>query len=120
MGGPLVAASLSAAKRLDILPKMWAVEKNRNAVNTLRARKVREKWTNCEIISSDMRAWDSPVKADIMVSELLGSFSDNELSPECLDGAQRFLAPDGVSIPQHYWSSIRLLSTPKLWTELTK
>jgi protein arginine N-methyltransferase 5 len=27
-------------------------------------------------------------KADIMVSELLGSFGDNELSPECLDGAQ--------------------------------
>lgn len=26
-----------------------------------------------------------------MVSELLGSFSDNELSPECLDGAQYFL-----------------------------
>lgn len=33
-------------------------------------------------------------------SELLGSFGDNELSPECLDGAQRFLRPDGVSIPQ--------------------
>jgi protein arginine N-methyltransferase 5 len=26
-----------------------------------------------------------------MVSELLGSFGDNELSPECLDGAQRYL-----------------------------
>jgi hypothetical protein len=26
-----------------------------------------------------------------MVSELLGSFGDNELSPECLDGAQAFL-----------------------------
>ena len=25
------------------------------------------------------------------MSELLGSFGDNELSPECLDGAQRFL-----------------------------
>jgi hypothetical protein len=33
------------------------------------------------------------------VSELLGSFGDNELSPECLDGAQRFLKPDGISIP---------------------
>ncbi len=26
-----------------------------------------------------------------MVSELLGSFGDNELSPECLDGARAFL-----------------------------
>jgi protein arginine N-methyltransferase 5 len=25
------------------------------------------------------------------VSELLGSFGDNELSPECLDGAQKFI-----------------------------
>ena len=30
-------------------------------------------------------------QADILVSELLGSFGDNELSPECLDGAQTFL-----------------------------
>jgi protein arginine N-methyltransferase 5 len=37
------------------------------------------------------------------VSELLGSFGDNELSPECLDGAQRFLKPDGISIPSSYW-----------------
>jgi len=38
-----------------------------------------------------MRSWQPPVLADILVSELLGSFSDNELSPECLDGAQRLL-----------------------------
>jgi hypothetical protein len=28
---------------------------------------------------------------DILITELLGSFGDNELSPECLDGAARFL-----------------------------
>lgn len=43
------------------------------------------------VVSSDMREWDAPEKADILVSELLGSFGDNELSPECLDGAQKFL-----------------------------
>lgn len=32
-----------------------------------------------------------PEPGDIIVSELLGSFGDNELSPECLDGAMRFL-----------------------------
>lgn len=45
-------------------------------------------------------------------SELLGSFGDNELSPECLDGAQRFLKPDGVSIPQVWplgWCGVRVL-----------
>lgn len=36
------------------------------------------------------------------MSELLGSFGDNELSPECLDGAQRLLKDDGISIPSSY------------------
>jgi hypothetical protein len=35
-----------------------------------------------------MRHWIPPERADIMVSELLGSWADNELSPECLDIAQ--------------------------------
>ncbi len=43
------------------------------------------------VVATDMRVWNAPEKADILVSELLGSFGDNELSPECLDGAQRFL-----------------------------
>lgn len=43
------------------------------------------------VVSCDMREWTAPEKADIIVSELLGSFGDNELSPECLDGAQHFL-----------------------------
>ena len=47
------------------------------------------------IVSSDMRSWNAPEKADILISELLGSFGDNELSPECLDGAQNFLKGKG-------------------------
>lgn len=43
------------------------------------------------VIFGDMRKVDVPEKADILVSELLGSFGDNEASPECLDGAMRFL-----------------------------
>lgn len=39
----------------------------------------------------DMRSVELPQKIDILVSELLGSFGDNELSPECLDGAMRFM-----------------------------
>ena len=38
-----------------------------------------------------MRSIVIPEHVDILVSELLGSFGDNELSPECLDGASRFL-----------------------------
>jgi type II protein arginine methyltransferase len=47
--------------------------------------------TNVKLLFGDMRFIDVPEKADILVSELLGSFGDNELSPECLDGATRFL-----------------------------
>lgn len=43
------------------------------------------------VISCDMREWNPPEKADIIVSELLGSFGDNELSPECLDNVLKFL-----------------------------
>jgi protein arginine N-methyltransferase 5 len=53
-----------------------------------------------------------------MVSELLGSFGDNELSPECLDGAQSFLHPDGISIPAKYTSFIAPISSSKLWNEV--
>jgi len=52
----------------------------------------REFWGDrVTVVSCDMRHWSAPESADIIVSELLGSFGDNELSPECLDGAQRFL-----------------------------
>merc|ERR1719473_2535684 len=40
--GPLVAASISASKRAGVTPRIWAVEKNPNAVITLRGRKARE------------------------------------------------------------------------------
>ena len=117
--GPLVAASLRAADTVGVKVKLYAVEKNPNAVVTLQHRRIREKWGDrVEIISCDMRKWDAPHKADIMVSELLGSFGDNELSPECLDGAQRLLAENGVSIPQNYTSFMAPLTSSKLWGDV--
>ena len=38
-----------------------------------------------------MRDWKPGQILDIVISELLGSFGDNELSPECLLGAQHLL-----------------------------
>lgn len=70
------------------------------------------------LVSADMRTWQAPEPAEVLVSELLGSFGDNELSPECLDGAQRFLAPDGVSIPAAYTSYLAPVTTTKLWSVL--
>lgn len=70
------------------------------------------------IVAADMRYWQAPKKADILVSELLGSFGDNELSPECLDGAQRFLREDGISIPAAYTSFLQPVTTSKLWNDV--
>ncbi len=57
-------------------------------------------------------------QADVLVSELLGSFGDNELSPECLDGAQRFLAPGGVSVPAAYTSQLQPISASRAWSDV--
>jgi protein arginine N-methyltransferase 5 len=116
--GPLVVAARSAAERASVEVLIWALEKNPNAIITLRHRSKLEGWTNVDIVSEDCRFWDAPKKADVIVSELLGSFGDNELSPECLDGAQRLMAPDGVCIPGKYTSYLTPVSTPKLWNDV--
>lgn len=52
----------------------------------------RDMWKDkVTVVSCDMRNWTPPELADIIVSELLGSFGDNELSPECLDNVMQFL-----------------------------
>jgi type II protein arginine methyltransferase len=52
----------------------------------------KDEWHDAvELLFGDMRTIQVPEQGDIIVSELLGSFGDNELSPECLDGAMRFL-----------------------------
>jgi protein arginine N-methyltransferase 5 len=122
--GPLVRRAVRAYERVrlhkpDLKFKVFALEKNRNAFVTLQGLKKGE-WKDqpIEIIFGDMRNVQMP-QVDILVSELLGSFGDNELSPECLDGAIRFLKDDGVSIPQNYTSFITPLSSTKLYKSAT-
>lgn len=117
--GPLVRASLQAAEETGRKLRVYAVEKNLNAVVTLHSLVKLEGWENVvTIVASDMRCWTSPEEADILVSELLGSFGDNELSPECLDGAQRFLKPDGISIPSSYTSFIQPVTASKVYNDV--
>jgi protein arginine N-methyltransferase 5 len=89
--GPLVTRSLAAADRARRKVQVFAVEKNPNAFLTLQRMKSMLWQDRVTIIWSDMRNLNMDACADILVSELLGSFGDNELSPECLDGAQRLL-----------------------------
>ncbi|KAF6139671.1 hypothetical protein GIB67_002476 [Kingdonia uniflora] len=118
--GPLVRASLQAAEETGRKLKVYAVEKNPNAVVTLHSLVKLEGWENTvTIVSSDMRCWDALRKLIYWyVSELLGSFGDNELSPECLDGAQRFLKDNGISIPSSYTSFLQPVTASKLYNDV--
>ena len=62
----------------------------------------------------------SHYKIDILVSELLGSFADNELSPECLDGVQHLInSVHGISIPHNYTAFITPIAAPKLHADIS-
>jgi protein arginine N-methyltransferase 5 len=160
--GPLVSSILRAADDLK-LPKnklhVFAIEKNRNAVFTLRSVLSSHEQQHCSsaettttasgevyesrgnwagrvtVIQADIRNLVSysviqrpepfnqlPVKPlHMIVSELLGSFGDNELSPECLDAAQQLLIPEiGVMIPFRSTSFLTPISSQRLWSEVRK
>jgi type II protein arginine methyltransferase len=102
--GPLVDRALQAAKTSNRQIEVFAVEKNPHAFigyessspkladSPSLVRRNQTEWQGqVTLFNTDMRSWQCPKLVDILVSELLGSFGDNELSPECLDGAQRVL-----------------------------
>jgi type II protein arginine methyltransferase len=129
--GPLVTRALKASEYTGVPVEVWAVEKNPNAyVYLLRTNEV--VWGGCvNVVKTDMRSWKGPLVSgnagkdpvygtvDILISELLGSFADNELSPECLDGIQHVLAkPYGISIPSSYTAHLTPIATPRIHTDL--
>lgn len=120
--GPLVDRCLNAADRAGRAIRLVALEKNPNALVTLQERQTLEWGDQVRVQHGDMRRHRVPSsmadRPDIVVSELLGSFGDNELSPECLDGAMRFLKPTGISIPASYTAFLSPLSSAKLHTEV--
>ena len=55
------------------------------------------------LIAGDMRKIDNnKIQGDILISELLGSFGDNELSPECLIPTEKYLKKGGIYLPWSY------------------
>lgn len=117
--GPLVDATLAAADDTRIPVKVTAVEKNPHAAVTLRQR--RAAWGGrVEVIESDMRQVPREGRFHLAVSELLGGFGDNELSPECLDGVQGLLTKDGVSLPRRSTSYLAPVECAFLWSAARK
>ncbi|MBA7492658.1 hypothetical protein ES702_03208 [subsurface metagenome] len=70
--------------------------------------------------ASSLMPQSNRYKIDILISELLGSFADNELSPECLDGVQHLLNPThGISIPASYTAHLTPAAAPKLHSDIS-
>ncbi|KAF3914031.1 hypothetical protein AA313_de0200099 [Arthrobotrys entomopaga] len=117
--GPLVTRCIRAATNASVDIQMFAIEKNPNAYVHL-MKMNRDVWDDrVTLVKTDMRKWQPPSYLHILVSELLGSFADNELSPECLDGVQRVLHPTvGISIPQSYTAHFTPIMAPKIHGDL--
>mmetsp|Transcript_8549 Transcript_8549/g.12201 ORF Transcript_8549/g.12201 Transcript_8549/m.12201 type:complete len:722 (-) Transcript_8549:186-2351(-) len=139
--GPLVTAALEALRQVRLLPEfvnqpplqsqVWALEKNPSAVLYLESMARHNplwKESHVKVLHMDMRqlsphslniSKNGTGEVDIVVSELLGSFGDNELSPECLDGVYKtgVLKETSVCIPQQYTAYIAPVSSMRLHSE---
>ncbi|KAM5444036.1 putative type II protein arginine methyltransferase [Microsporum ferrugineum] len=137
--GPLVSRAIRASVEAGVDIELWALEKNQNAFVHLQRQNEAVWGGSVTLVHSDMRSWKGPARQakaedagvesskpstvhypiDIIVSELLGSFGDNELSPECLDGVEHLLNPTyGISIPTSYSSHITPISSPRLFADI--
>ncbi|KAJ2725619.1 hypothetical protein GGI07_001119 [Coemansia sp. Benny D115] len=113
--GPLVARALYASARARVPVRIVALEKNPGAMVTLQRRNRLEWGGKVELVHGDMRSYRPGSKADVLVSELLGSLGDNELAPECMAPAvAHILRPGGACIPSRYTAYIAPLSSTLL------
>jgi len=117
--GPLIKRAFKASEIAGVPIEVTAIEKNPNAITTLRNLIYSETWGQyVTVVKTDIRNLYSTNIYDIIVSELLGSFGDNELSPECLYATEKYLSPSGIFIPREYTSYLHPMSSPKLWSEV--
>jgi len=126
--GPLVMRSIQAFHQLQIESvtlKVYALEKNPSAIVYLESMTQNNPlWQGIvTVIDTDVRKLTLEHlhgnEIDIIVSELLGSFGDNELSPECLDPllASKCCRDSTISIPMQYSAFVAPVSSCRLHIE---
>lgn len=120
--GPLVTQTFNAARELKLGSRLriMALEKNPQAFLYLQKLNF-DQWNNSvTLLQEDMRKWKSSDKADLCISELLGSFGCNELSPECLWNIQQHhSSAHTIFIPQSYTSYVAPVTSPLLYQKLS-
>lgn len=69
------------------------------------------------VVHDDMRHYEPKEKADMVISELLGGFGCNELSPECLDAStHKLMKRKCLLLIQVYLSSAQCIVYPSKYT----
>lgn len=95
-----------------------AVEKNPIAIPFLLRTNEQEWEKRVNVIEADSREWIPELLPDLVISELLGSFGCNELSPECIYPIPRH--KDTIFIPQKYESFVCPVMAPQIFSKCTK
>lgn len=114
--GPLVSQTLNCLDGRDTV--VYAIEKNSGAAAYLSST-ITDPRVN--VVCADVRSWTPPHRAHLIISELLGSWGDNELSPECLEPfVQTALEPSGKVIPQSYTAYAAPIQCPIQWAMARK
>ncbi|KAG7829763.1 hypothetical protein KL920_002622 [Ogataea angusta] len=124
--GPLIERLFAAIKFLNLdLDKVHitAIEKSPTVMVYLSQRN-QDFWNGkVDIINADVRSWAPHVPSQsgfhLIISELLGSFGCNELSPECLYSVEQYCDPDNsIFIPKEYTSFVAPAISPSIYTKL--
>ncbi|GMF98310.1 unnamed protein product [[Candida] boidinii] len=138
--GLLIDKVLGCLKDLDLnlsRVNIIAIEKNPNVIIHLHE-KNKNHWMNkVKILNQDIRNWNGLIanlnfndniingfsnnnKFHLIISELLGSFGCNELSPECIDSTTKFTdLKNCIFIPQSYSSYIAPVISPQLYKKIS-
>lgn len=122
--GPLIEKTFNLLQNLNFLnfTNITAIEKNSNAFLYLQNKNYNIWQKKINIFNTDIKNWShNNIKFDLCISELLGSFGCNELSPECLSIVENnYSKHSTIFIPKSYTSYIAPISSPILYQKLSQ
>ncbi len=120
--GPGLLSLLAARAGAE---KVYAIEKTDAAKLALEVAKANDLEDRIEVVAENSKNFEIPVRADVLVSETLGSFAVDENTLDfTLDARERLLKPDAILIPRRLaiWmaptSNTELRERADFWTEV--
>lgn len=123
--GPLIDRILRSSQTTSKICRITLIEKNVSVGVHLQNRNHFEWNSAVSIIVGDLRSSNTyselkDRKFNLVVSELLGSLGDNELSPECLYPVQEHCLNGCIFIPQKVVSLVApLIVSPQVYSQIS-